>query len=327
MMAYEPSRDDCSPGNGYLDYDGTRVFYEYEGTGADAIVLLHGGGPGASSRSNFEYNLPALGRHFRLILIDLPGYGHSGPATQAARESAFAYYARVVAAVLDELGYDRVSLIGNSLGGGVAFRFADMFPARASRLVLLGPAGVCYPIFSPSGRIHSALGERSSAVLRNPTPETMRAFLDEMVYDRSMITDAVIAERLEALASLNDREDPGSPIFSMWLEAKDRVVKFNPADFESWRDCHRVSTPTLLIWGRDDHFNPVDGALYPLRYMPNAQLHIFGRCGHWAQVEHWRDFDAAVLAFLQADVSAGRDKARPARGRPAGDVAAEDAHA
>lgn len=286
------------PDTNYLNYDGTLVFYEVEGNNEETIVLLHGGGPGASTRSNFEYNLPELGEHYRLVLIDLPGYGKSGPATQAARESAFAYYAKVVAAVLDDLDIHRVSLIGNSLGGGVAFRFANLYPERTIRLVLLGPAGVCYPVFSPSGRIHASLGERSRAVLHNPTPETMRAFLAEMVYDRTVITDDVITERLAALSLAGDRENSTSPIFAMWMEAKDGVVRFNPADFECWRDCSRVAAPTLLIWGRDDHFNPVDGALYPLQYMPNAQLHVFGRCGHWAQVEHRREFDAAVLDFI-----------------------------
>ncbi|GAB2459033.1 alpha/beta fold hydrolase [Jatrophihabitans fulvus] len=285
----------------YLDHDGTLVFYEVEGRGDEHVVLLHGGGPGASTRSNFQYNLEALGERYRLILVDLPGYGRSGPASEASRDSAFAYYAGVVVAVLDELGVERAHLVGNSLGGGVAFHVARRHPDRVRRLALLGPAGVCYPIFSPSGRVHATLGERSGDLLRSPNPTTMRAFLEEMVFDRSAITDEVITERLAALGELTARDDPGSPIFAMWLESKDRVVKFNPADFESWLSCQDVAAPTLLIWGRDDHFNPVDGALYPLRYMPHCELHVFGRCGHWAQVEHRREFDAAVLDFFGRD--------------------------
>ena len=291
-----------SPYSGYLDLDRTRVFYEVEGVGTETIVLLHGGGPGASSRSNFEHNLSALSGQHQLLLVDLPGYGRSGPATQASRESAFGYYAGVVAGLMDHIGVGRAHFIGNSLGGGVAFRFAEMFPERTGKLVLLGPAGVSYPVFSPSGRIHTGLGERSAEVLRNPSEESMRAFLEEMVYDRKRITDGLVAERLAALTALLDldnRDDPASPIFDMWLGAEDGVVKFNRADFESWRTCPKVTAPTLLVWGRDDHFNPVDGALYPLRYMPNAQLHVFGRCGHWAQVEHQAEFDAIILDFLE----------------------------
>jgi 4,5:9,10-diseco-3-hydroxy-5,9,17-trioxoandrosta-1(10),2-diene-4-oate hydrolase len=289
------------PRSEYLAHNGTQIFYEVEGTGADTIVLLHGGGPGASSRSNFEQNLPGLGAQYQLVLVDLPGYGRSGPATQASRESAFAYYAAAVAAVLDHLGLSRTHFVGNSLGGGVAFRFALAFPERTGRLVLLGPAGVGYPIFSPTGRIHSSLGDVSANLLRHPGQDTMRAFLEEMVYDRTRITEELVAERLAAFLSMGARDDPASPIFDMWLGANDGVVKFNPADFESWRSCAQVATPTLLVWGRDDHFNPVDCALYPLRYMPDAQLHVFGRCGHWAQVEHRSDFDAVILDFLADD--------------------------
>ena len=282
---------------GYLARGGTQIFYEVEGAGTETIVLLHGGGPGASSRSNFEQNLSALGAQYQLVLVDLPGYGRSGPAAQDSRESAFAYYAATVSAVLDELGISRAHFVGNSLGGGVAFRFALAFPERTGRLVLLGPA-VGYPIFSPTGRIHSSVGDVSASLLRNPSEDTMRAFLEGMVYDRSRVTADLVAERLAAFTSMSARDDPASPIFDMWLGADDGVVKFNPADFESWRSCAEVHAPTLLIWGRDDYLNPVDCALFPLRYMPDARLHVFGRCGHWAQVEHASDFDAIILDFL-----------------------------
>lgn len=276
----------------------TQVHVQRVGDHPGTVVLIHGGGPGASSWSNFEGNVPALREHYSLLLLDLPGYGSSGPARQEPGSSAFGYYADIVGAVLDAYEVPVAHLIGNSLGGGVSFRFAEAYPERVGRMVLLGPAGVCYPVWSPSGRIHSHLGEVSGALLREPTPDTMRAFLEEMVYDRSLVRDDVIAERLEHLAAAAADPEPGSPIFDMWLDAKDRVVKFNPLDFESWRLCPRVTTETLLVWGRDDHFNPVDGALYPLQYMPNAELQVFGRCGHWAQVEHREAFDAAVLEFL-----------------------------
>lgn len=283
----------------FLDAGGTRMHIQRIGDKPETLVLIHGGGPGASSWTNFIHNIPAFAEHFSLLLIDLPGYGKSGPAQQPDDQpSAFRYYADCVAEILDLCGIDRVHLLGNSLGGGVSFRFAHAYPERAMRLVLQGPAGVCYPVWSPSGRIHSHLGEVSGSLLRNPTPETMRAFLEEMVYDSSMVQDHQVSDRLADLMELIDEPKPGSPIFEMWLEAKDRVVRFNPDDFESWRLCGEVETDTLLIWGRDDHFNPVDGALYPLQYMPNAELQVFGRCGHWAQVEQQESFDAVTIEFL-----------------------------
>ncbi|MGW4773466.1 alpha/beta fold hydrolase [Nocardia sp. NPDC004278] len=288
----------------YIDAGGTRIHVMRIGDRPETVVLLHGGGPGASSWTNFMENVPALAEYFSLVLIDLPGYGKSGPANQPADEpSAFAYYAGCVAEVLNRIGVHKAHFIGNSLGGGVSFRFAAAYPERTGRLVLLGPAGVCYPVWSPSGRIHSHLGEVSSTLLRDPKPATMRAFLEEMVYDKSSVEDAQVLERLSDLLELVENQKAGSPIFEMWLAAKDRVVRFNPADFESWRLCATVDAETLLIWGRDDHFNPVDGALFPLQYMPHAELQVFGRCGHWAQVEQAERFDRAAIEFLTREAA------------------------
>jgi pimeloyl-ACP methyl ester carboxylesterase len=282
----------------YLDTSGTRVYYSRVGDGDETVVFIHGGGPGASSWSNFAGNVPAFANQYSLVLLDLPGYGRSGPANQEQNSSAFAYYAGVVGDVLDDIGVAKAHFVGNSLGGGVSFRFAEAYPERVGRLVLLGPAGVCYPVWSPSGRIHSHLGEVSSQLLREPSRETMRAFLEEMVYDSELVEDEVVDERLQMLLEVIGDPEPGSPIFDMWLNAENRVVRFNPLDFESWQLCDHVQAETLLIWGRDDHFNPVDGALYPLEYMPHAELQVFGRCGHWAQVEHREHFNRSVLEFL-----------------------------
>ncbi|ODU04412.1 MAG: hypothetical protein ABS81_10190 [Pseudonocardia sp. SCN 72-86] len=282
----------------YLDTGGTRVHYGRTGQGPEAIVLIHGGGPGASSWSNFSGNVPALEQHYTLLLVDLPGYGKSGPARQEPDTSAFEYYADIVRDVLDDAGFARAHFIGNSLGGGVSFRFARSYPARTGRLVLLGPAGVCYPVWSPSGRMHSELSEVSADVLRSPSADTMRAFLKSMVYDGTTVTEDVVEDRLGMLLELIKEPDPASPIFEMWLNKDDQRVRFNPLDFESWRYCREVSAETLLIWGRDDVWNPVDGALYPLQYMPHAELQVFGRCGHWAQVEQRERFDGSVLEFL-----------------------------
>ncbi|MDT2006142.1 alpha/beta fold hydrolase [Rhodococcus opacus] len=286
----------------FVEAGNTLVHAITTGDSPETIVLIHGGGPGASSWSNFSQNVPALSEQFSLVLLDLPGYGKSGPAADDG-DSAFDYYAGIVEDVLDHLGVERAHFIGNSLGGGVSFRFAATRPERTGKLVLLGPAGVNFPVFTPSGKIHTYLGKVSGALLREPGPDTMRAFIENMVYDRSLAGDEVVEERLVDLAAATGAPDPASPMYKMWLDAKDREVRFNPADFESWRDCHKISAPTLLLWGRDDIFVPVDGALYPLQYMPNAELQTFGKCGHWVQVEQQCEFDQATLEFLTRPAS------------------------
>src|ERR1051326_7825360 len=125
-----------------------RLHYAEEGSHKGTpVVLLHGGGPGASGRSNFGRNLPAFAGHFRTLVVDQPGYGKSDkPPVQG---NYFTFAADALAVLLDELGLDRVHLVGNSLGGGTAIRFALNYPERAVRLVLLGPGGLSLNVFSP----------------------------------------------------------------------------------------------------------------------------------------------------------------------------------
>ena len=113
------------------------------GTGpgdADTVVLLHGGGPGASSWSNFGQTMPVIAGRYRTVMMDLPGYGQT--AARPATGHFFTVAAEALAGLLDHLGIGKAHLIGNSLGGGAALRFALDFPKRAGRLVLMGPGGL-----------------------------------------------------------------------------------------------------------------------------------------------------------------------------------------
>src|ERR1700745_231752 len=124
------------------------LHYEEAGTGQGLpVVMLHGGGPGASGLSNFRRNLPVFAERFRTLVVDPPGYGKSDkPPVQG---HVFAFAADALAVLLDELGIDRVHLVGNSLGGGTAVRFALNFPDRVGRLVLMGPGGLSLNAFAP----------------------------------------------------------------------------------------------------------------------------------------------------------------------------------
>ncbi len=103
------------------------------------LVMLHGGGPGASAWSNFGRALPHFADSFRTLLIDQPGFGGSDKPAVVGNYYRFA--ADHIAALLDELGVERIHLLGNSLGGGTAMRFALSYPERVGRLVLMGPGG------------------------------------------------------------------------------------------------------------------------------------------------------------------------------------------
>ena len=125
-----------------------RLHYHEAGVGNEqTIVLLHGGGPGASSWSNFSKNIAVLAQHFHVLAVDQPGYGHSDKHTE--HEQYNRYSATALLNLFDHLGIERAALVGNSLGGGTAVRFALDNPKRAGRLVLMGPGGLSVNLFAP----------------------------------------------------------------------------------------------------------------------------------------------------------------------------------
>lgn len=266
--------------------DDMRLHYHEAGDpSAPTVVLLHGGGPGASSWSNFSRNIGVLASRFHVLAVDQPGYGHSDKHTE--HEQYNRYSATALLNLFDHLGIERAALVGNSLGGGTAVRFALDNPKRAGRLVLMGPGGLSVNLFAPDPTEGVKLLGRFAA---EPTRENIEKFLRIMVYDQSMITPELVEERFQIAST------PES------LAATTAMGKsFAGADFElgmMWRDAYKLRQRVLLIWGREDRVNPLDGALVALKQIPRVQLHVFGQCGHWAQLEKFDEFNKLTIDFL-----------------------------
>lgn len=262
------------------------INFHYHDIGDGApLVLIHGGGPGASGWSNYQRNVDDLSKKFRLLIIDLPGYGKTDKSLPAS--DLFAYNAKVVRDFLDAIKVEKAHFIGNSLGGGTALKLAMDYPDRADKLVLMGPGGTL-PVFTvfPTPGIKMIMQYYGGD---GPTREKLRAFIDVMVYDSSEITDDLIETRFKAsiepdiLAKppLGSNKSGKPPLEQLWRE-----------------DLTIVQHKTLLIWGRDDAVVPMDGAFTLLKQMPNIEFHVFSRCGHWAQWEHAPRFNRLVSDFL-----------------------------
>jgi 4,5:9,10-diseco-3-hydroxy-5,9,17-trioxoandrosta-1(10),2-diene-4-oate hydrolase len=270
-----------------VDVDGPlKLHYHEAGVGNDqTVILLHGGGPGASSWTNFARNIAVLAQHFHVLAVDQPGYGHSDKRAEHGQFNRYA--ATALKGLFDHLGIERAPVVGNSLGGGTAVRFALDYPDRAGRLVLMGPGGLSVNLFSPDP---TEGVKRLNKFAMAPTRENLEAFLQIMVYDRKLITPELVDQRFE-LASTPES-----------LAATIAMGKsFAGADFEAgmmWREVYRLRQPVLLIWGREDRVNPLDGALVALKTIPRVQLHVFGQCGHWAQVEKFDEFNRLTIDFL-----------------------------
>ncbi len=266
------------------------LHHDEAGTGTP-VVMLHGGGPGASGRSNFSKNLPVFAEHFRTLVVDQPGYGKSDKPD--VEGNYFTFAANALNGLLDELGLDRVHLVGNSLGGGTAVRFALIFPERAGRLVLMGPGGLSLNVFAPDPTEGvKRLAEFGAPP--GPSREKMAAFLRTLVFDQRLVTDELIDERYAAASAPE----------SLRAMASMGASFFDPASYEQgllWREAHRLRHRVLLIWGREDRVNPVDGALVALKMIRRAQLHVFGGCGHWVQLEKFDEFNRLAIDFLNGD--------------------------
>ena len=261
----------------FVDAGGVRLHYNEAGSGAP-VVFLHGSGPGASSWSNFQRNVGPLAQRYRALLLDQPGYGKSDSVVMDEPRSVG--NARAVRDFLDALGIERASLVGNSMGGTTALNFAIDYPERVDRIVCMGaPAGgQSWFVPMPTEGI-KVLNE----VFDNPTVEGMRRLIQLMVFDSSFMTDELLQERLSTA------QNPAH------IAARQ---KSSTAVRDLTRELAGVKAPTLIIHGRDDRVVPLDLSVRLLNGIPDARLHVFGKCGHWAQFEHAAAFNRLVLDFL-----------------------------
>ena len=253
-----------------------------------ALLFLHGSGPGVTGWRNFRGVLPAFAKQFRCLILEFPGFGVSDDFGGHPMIDAQAS----VAPFLDAIGVDRVDIVGNSMGGGVGINFAIHHADRVGKLVTIG--GIGTNIFSPGPSEGIRLLQEFT---EDPTRQRLVDWLNSMVYNQQLVTDELIEERWklatdpETLASA--RRMYGKAAFAQMMS----MMKTSDMPMP-WSQMHKVTVPTLLTWGRDDRVSPLDMALLPMRTIPNAELHVFPNCGHWAMIEAKNAFESAVLGFL-----------------------------
>ena len=267
--------------------NGKDIFVADTGTGPP-VVLLHGGGPGASGMSNYARNIEPLAQHFRVIVPDLPGYGRSAKGVDGS--DPFGYLADHIRGMLDLLGIDRAHLVGNSYGGSCALRLALDTPHRVDKLVLMGPGGVGTTRGLPTAGLKSLLGYYGGD---GPSLDKLRTFIRTyLVYDGDTVPESLIRARYE---SSIDPEVIANPP----LQRPSGLRTLWRMDFTRDPRLAKLATPTLVIWGRDDKVNKPSGAAMLGRRMPNADVLLTANTGHWVQWERADFFNAVTTAFLK----------------------------
>ncbi len=251
------------------------------------LLMLHGGGPGATGLSNFVRNIPALSERFRLIVPDMPGYGRSTKGLD--RKDPFGDLAHAMLGLIDALGVERTHALGNSLGGACALRMALEAPARVDRLVLLGPGGVDNSRRPPTEGLLHLLDYYSG---EGPTREKCEAFLrKDLVFDGASLPDALIDARYAA--SLDPQVVANPPL----VRPKD-LPSAQALDITLDPRLGQLNNPTLVLWGVEDRVNPPSDGRSLQERMPNCDLYLFSRTGHWVQWERAAEFNAATIAHL-----------------------------
>ncbi len=262
---------------------GIETNYHDEGRGP-AILFIHGSGPGVSAFANWRLTIPALSGRYRVIAPDMVGFGFSDRPKGVAYDKK-TWVAQAVG-LLDALKIEKAHVVGNSFGGAIALALAIKHPERVGRLVLMGAVGVPFPI-SPG--LDAVWGYE-------PSLEAMKTLLDIFAYDRGLVTDELAELRYRASIRPGFQES-----FSAMF----------PAPRQRWVDAlasaesaiRAIPHETLIVHGRDDKVIPLANALTLLELIERSQLHVFGRCGHWVQIEHAARFANLLDGFFSEQSS------------------------
>ena len=271
---------------------GKPVFVSEAGAGS-AVVMLHGGGPGASGVSNYVRNIGALAEHFRVIVPDMPGYGRSAKGVD--HNDPFGYLADMIRGLIDELGIETANVVGNSYGGAAALRLALDTPQRVGKLVLMGPGGIGTTRGLPTQGLKALLSYYGGD---GPSRDKLAAFIRTyLVYDGAAVPEDLIDLRYQASIDPEVIADPPlrrpsgpTALRTLWRMdlTRDRRLK-------------TLATPTLVLWGRDDKVNRPAGGPMLLNMMPNAELVMTSHTGHWMQWERSELFNRMVIEFLECE--------------------------
>lgn len=270
------------PVGGFLEVgDAHRMHYHESGQASGdrpTLVFLHGSGPGASGYSNFHANFPFFAeRGFHVLVPDYLGYGLSDKPEDIEYSSTM--HVQALHELLRKKQVRRAVLVGNSLGGAIAFQYALTYPEQVERLVVMGPGGVEDPALWATQM--SGLRSLGAFVQGRLTDrEAFRELLQHIVARPEMITDAVIDSRL--------------PI---WLEQPLAVFATMKVEVFAER-LAELRMPVLCLWGQKDNFLPVRHALKVAEWVADARVVISTRSGHWFMLEEPAYFNQEVLAFL-----------------------------
>lgn len=278
-MTQPPTTDREPPEIGRrVDAAGISTNYLESGDGP-VVVLVHGSGPGVSAYANWRLTTPGLSDRFRVLCPDMVGFGFS-ERPEGVDYSMDTWLDQLVG-FLDALDIDQASVVGNSFGGGLAVRLAATRPERVDRLVLMGAVGVEFPI---TRGLDDVWGYE-------PSVERMRELLDIFAFNSELATDELAEVRYRASIGPGVQE----AYAAMFPAPRQRWVEAMATPEDQIRG---IPHETLIVHGRDDQVIPLDNAYRLLQLIDRSEVHVYGRCGHWTQIERADHFNELLADFL-----------------------------
>lgn len=257
---------------------GLRTNYLEAGQG-DPVILIHGSGPGVTAYANWRLSVPVLAQKFRVLAPDIAGFGYTERKPDQVYDLDF--WVSHLIAFMDAVGVAKAYFVGNSFGGALTLALTARHPERVEKFVLMGAAGVSFEL-TPG--LDAVWGYQ-------PSFENMKAMARSFAYDPSFITDDLVRSRYEASVRPGYHESY-SRIFA---EPRQPIIEAmaTPED-----DIRRITQPALVIHGRDDRIVPLSNSLKLHSLIRKSDLHVFGECGHWTQIEKKDQFVKLVMEFF-----------------------------
>ena len=261
----------------FIEIDGIRLHYNEAGDGP-ALICTHGGGPGANAWDNTKWVFDALAEHFRVFLMDLPGFGESQKSVSRQGVPMDVFCSRLQRGFLDALGIERTHLYGSSAFSATALRFGIDYPDRTGKIVIQA--------FGPGHEHGLTEGLKAvGAFAKDPTYENMLKVWAQFTPRPELGSPDVVEARFRAAMV------PGH------LESRGEMTARSNSDLIE--DLRQLDAEVLVTWGNHDGMIPVNGALAALENIPHVQAHIWGgNSGHFVAYEHPDEFARLVTDFL-----------------------------
>lgn len=266
----------------FKDENGMTIHYHDIGAG-EPIMFLHAYGPGSTAWLNWHKVIDEFARHFRCVLLDMVNYGKSGP--EVYNEPGHSVQSRAARKLMDHLGIPSAMFVGISMGGTTCLVEAIEAPERVTRIVLGGShastGGDPYII----ANFPSEGSKATRETYANPSREQFTRYLKVHLYDEALATDPELVDY----------------VYNQWNNAQEHQEAQRKSVSVSHSNLgllENIKVPVRIVHGRFDRMVTVEQALMLMGYMPQADLAILNRCGHWAPYERPQEYVQNVLPFL-----------------------------